>query len=658
MSLFTTLLWKEWRDHKVTLLGYLIGVPPLIAWGLSALPAVKRVEPVLASWAAFCGFAIAVLTLFGDLFAGEEQRGTIKLLRRLPGGLLPVFAAKFLLALLGAAVMSGVAYATTAGLGVALWGAKSWPALMVPGFGLVEPLLPLAGWIVVAAIWLPRATLALPAAALTVALFLLPIVAAFWVQPGMGPTQGELRVLVIGLTLAAPLVAGLSFVLGKRRATRAWKPAAIGLLATLGCFAPAYAWTGARVAQFLALDPAAATFRLDPRADTALSPDGRHAYVVGYHLANGRAAARNLIERDADLGDGPYHPLAIDLEDGTWRAMGPAGSAFWAPAVCDSFGMRTPTPHVAMVAPRAFSRATQDKGVRFALIDTDRVDVVREGALDDAASQELQSAQHRWPDSVLPLPDGRRWHVERGRLVVDPGRELPDGTIELAQLWWRLEPKGFGCWVGSGGSGGYGEYYDLLREKRYSRKPEFTVRWIGRRSWIVWRPQSAREPGGGRYLRYDPDMQATAPIAGLGVRDELLDLEVGGLFLADRRGPTPPGASPNEAPRWLEWLDIDSGAATPIEPVEAIDLRQAWIRAAGRLPSGRLVVRIAQPGERTRFARAVPTDHGARLELTPELVAAELLGSADEESLVVIDSGRRLVRVRFDGSPPEQLFPK
>ncbi len=660
MSHFTTLLWKEWRDHRVTLLGYVIGVPPLIAWGMSALPAAKRVEPMLASWAALCGLVIAMLTIFGDLFAGEEQRGTIKLLRRMPGGLLPAFLAKVAFALLGALVMSGVGYVTTVGLGVAVWGAKAWPALMLPAFGQPEWLFALAGWVAVAAIWLPRATVALPAAALTIVLFGAPMAMAFWMQPGMQPTTGELQAALIGLSLAALLVAGLSFVLGKRRAARSWKPAAIGLLATLGCFAPAYAWTGVRVARFLELDPSAANFRLDRRLDAALSPDGRQAYVVGYHVAKETTAVRAVTDRESARGDGPPHALAVDLVDGTSRALGPAGSKFWSPSICDSHGMRTPTPRLAVIAPTGptgFSRATKDKSVRFEVIDTVLGDVVREGILDDDVLAPLLADRERWPDCSLPLPDGRRWRAENGRLVVDPGRELPDGQINLAHLWFRLEPRGFGCSVDQGANG-YGEYYDLLREKRYSRRTDYVVRWIGRSSWVVWRVQQAGNSLVGRYARLDPDTQELTPIPGFGVRDDVLDLEVGGLFLVDRRGTFVPGTAPNDAPRWLEWLDVDSGEATPIEPVAAIDLRQTWIRVVGRLPSGRLVVRLERQGFWVRFARAIPTGHGARLELTPDLESAELLGSADEESLVVIDAGRRLVRVRFDTSPPELLFPR
>lgn len=659
MRLITTLLWKEWRDHRAALVGYFVGVPALIAWGLAALPAAKRTEASLPAWAALCGFAIAALTLFGDLFAGEEQRGTIRLLRRLPGGLARVFAAKLAFALLAAAAMSGWAYLASSVLAAGIWGGRWWPRLAGPGLGIAVLLLPLAAWIVPAAIWLPRATLALPAAALTLALFGAPIAAAFWMQPGMQPTPDEVRATAIGIALAAPLAAGVSFVFGRRRARRAWVPAALGLAATLACFTPAYAWTGVRVARFLAIEPGAASFRFDPRSDASISPDGRYAYVVGFHLSVERAAAGGVIGRESDRGDGPGHPLAIDLEAGTWRSVGPAGSGFWSPSICNGLGLRTPTPRIALIAPTVFSGAIKDRSARFELIATETSRVVREGLLDDALSQELMGTQERWPHGALPLPDGRRWHVERGRLVVDPGRELPDGEVKGPHAWWRLEPRGFGCWVGPG-SGGYGEYYDFLREKRYSRSASDSVlRWIGRTSWVVWRPQRTRDAGISRYERFDPDTEESAPIAGFSLRDDLLELEVGGLFLADRRGPTEPEASPNDAPRWLEWLDVDTGAATPIEPVEALDLRRAWIRAAGRLPSGRLIVRIEMPHEgRVRFGRAVETERGARLELTPVLEAAELLGAAEEESLVVIDAGRRLVRVSFDATPPETLFPR
>ncbi|MSR47572.1 MAG: hypothetical protein EXS13_11010 [Planctomycetes bacterium] len=649
MNLFATLLWKEWRDHRAALIGYLIGLPPLIAWGLSALSATRRVDPLMPSVAALGGFAIAALTLFGDLFAGEEQRGTIKLLRRLPSGLSRVFLGKLAFLLVAALLMSGWAWLATTSAAALLFGAPFAPRVSLLDVAWIWPALALAAWIPAAAIWLSRATLALPAAALTLALCAAPIGAMAWLHPGMKPTDRELLTAIFAFIAAGPLVAGLSFVLGRRRSSRVFAPACVGLLATLLLFTPAYAWTAVRVARWLAIEPGSSSFRIDTSSDSVVSLNGRYAYVSGFHLAPGREVV-GVTDHDPDRGDSPLHPLCIDLKSGAWRELGAAASRFLPPNPGGSPGLRMAAPLVGLFEAGAFGREAAGKEIQWQLIDADRAvpcdealsNAVESGSGPDAAAL-LRAA------SYVQLPDGRRAWRQDGQLMIDPGRPLPDSRSDSTARFhlWHFAAYGFGVRVGSG------EWYDLAREKRYRVADRLWVRWVRPGRWIVW----DRSVNGylDRVLLYDPDTESSAPIAALGKLDAIVDLAEDGRLLVIEKGSAAP-----DAERSLLLLDPESGEREPIAVTAALDLKRSWVRVAGRTPSGRNVLRIQNTESRKTWFALLDGNAGAGLHLAQSsaLAAAELVGAADETSLIAIEFGRRVVRARFDGSPPTPLFPR
>jgi hypothetical protein len=658
MNLFTALLWKEWRDHRAALLGYFIGIPPLIAWGISVLEAPMRKAPLLPSAAAVGGFAIAALTLFGDLFANEEQRGTIKLLRRLPSGLSKVFLGKISFALVAALAMSAWAYLAMTCASAWLYGGPLLPKPSLPEVEWLAPVVPMAAWMSVAAIWLSRATLALPTAALTLALFSAPIWFTMEFHSGLRPTSRELQIAFVVLTLTGPLVAGASFVLGRRRMSRAFVPATVGLLATLALFTPAYAWTGMRVARWLAIEPGHSSFRFDTSSESVLSRNGRFAYVPAFHLASERNV-RGRVDHDSVSGDSPLHPLCIDLESGAWREIGEPASRFLAP---ESGGgprrWRIATPLVGLFDESAFGQGAVGKRVSWQVIDADRgVQAGEElsncaefGSGPEVAAL-LRVATH------IELPDGRRAWRRDGQLWIDPGRPLPDSRpgSSARYQFWHFAAAGLGVRIGGS------EWYDVVREKRFRVADDLWVQWVRPGRWIV------SEIAGG-YIRevrlYDPETGAREPFAALGKLDEIVDLAPDGRLLVVVKQD-----ASREQERSLILLDPENGAREEIARPDSIDGHQIWMRVAGRTPAGKRVLRIENYNKGiVWFAviedgeRAEGSSKGARstkrLVTTSPLVQAELVGASDEESLIAIDEHRRLVRVRFDGSAPKLLFPK
>ncbi len=645
MNLLPTLLWKEWRDHRAALIGYCVGVPPLIAWGLSALSVAWRTAPLLPSAAAVGGIAIAALTLFGDLFAGEEQRGTIQLLRRLPSGLSKLFLAKLVFLLMTTALMGGVAWLATTAAATLLHGARFAPAPSLPLRDWLVLLFPLIAWIPAAAIWLSRATLALPAAALTLALFAGPIGFAVWLQPWLAPSKGELLVAYVVVTAAGPFIAGASFVLGRRRSARPIAPAVVGLVATLALFVPAYGWTGWRFVKGLVLEPAAATFRINGTAG-ALSRDGRFAWINAFHVAESRDVA-GITDYDPER-DGPLHTVQVDLADGRWRPFGSLGAMVLAPG---SLSERRNAAVVGLFRDSALRRRDlyeRDEALLLDAVTGEPLDATARAAL-LAASGATAGALLREACGLV-LPDGRRVWRQDDQLMIDPGRVLPDSHFHNAPLFWSTGNAGFGVRVAEH------ELYDPSREKRYRVAPELAVQFVRPGHWVVygWDPKGKRGT-----LAYDPESGATVPLLGSEPSDFVSALLPDGRLLVRARL-----GSGRDAKGALVLLDPDSGAREELAlelPPEALGMVwQPTLTGDGALVATLYGANVA------RFLRIeLPADRRsgerARAEVTAPLeLPCESIGvvGADGRAVIASEAGRRLVRVRFDGSPREQLFPK
>ncbi len=292
-------LWKEWRDHRAVILGILALLPPVLFAAMLLIPEGMVALPTAGAAA---GLAIAALALGADLVPGEVRRGTILFLRRLPSGLGAVFAAKAVL-LVGALALSA---ALGFGVGNLAQKVAGRPAVALDWTYAPEALA-VALWIFAVAMWLPRGELAVPATALCLGAFVLPMHLMLQWNPGLKLPAAALDMGRWALVPGALLVAWLSW--RGRRFGGAWGSAWRGLVVTLLLFTPAWGYVAGRVGDWRYFD-------LDDPAceiDAALPGAGwRYAFL------NARCG-------------GPNHAVVLDLKTGDWRKAGAPGDHFWPP---------------------------------------------------------------------------------------------------------------------------------------------------------------------------------------------------------------------------------------------------------------------------------------------------------------------------------------
>ncbi len=299
-------LGKEWREQRATLLVLALVLPAALGPAFVLEPSLfddPRFAPLCAGLA---GLA-CLLTVAGDLVAGERARGGLAWLE-LPGGQAWAFRAKLVfLAVATAALLAyGLALGAAAGLVTGQGGA---------GLGL-RPLAwvaagaaPLVAWSLACGAWVAHGALALPLALLVVGTLGLPY-ERLLLHADYRPPTGELLLLASAATLAGALVARRSFVHGARPAgprgllTRG---AAIAGLALLG-FAPSWAWTAVRLEDRSSIDPWSPAFRI---GGVRLTKDGGQALVDTWEGLDAW-----------DCNKAPHHTLLVDLRTGAWQDLG------------------------------------------------------------------------------------------------------------------------------------------------------------------------------------------------------------------------------------------------------------------------------------------------------------------------------------------------
>jgi hypothetical protein len=297
VSPFPCHLWKEWRDHRAVILGIVALLPPVIFAAMLLIPEGAVALPTAGAAAALAAVALA---LGSDLVPGEIRRGTILFLRRLPGGLGPIFLAKAVL-LLGSLVLSGALGFGAANLAQKVAGR---PSLSLDWSYAPEAFTAVL-WIFAVAMWLPRGELAVPATALCLGAFVLPMHLLLEANPGLNLPVSAMSVGRWALVPAAILVAWLSF--RGRRFGGAWGSAWRGLLVTLVLFAPAWGYVGQKVSDWRHFDLSDPAFRID---EAFLGAGERYAFL------NARCG-------------GPSHAVILDLTSGEWRRVGAPGDHFW-----------------------------------------------------------------------------------------------------------------------------------------------------------------------------------------------------------------------------------------------------------------------------------------------------------------------------------------
>jgi hypothetical protein len=202
------------------------------------------------------------------------------------------------------------------------------------------------------------------------------------------------------------------------------------------------------------------------------------------------------------------------------------------------------------------------------------------------------------------------------------------------------------------GANGWNVIYDAIREQRFERPDGIENPYVRPGRWLVQR--NADRQRHREQCLFDPTTGACSPLPESVAKAEFCTVVDDGRMLALLHVPADPRR------RTLAFVDPESGACEAVElpPWFGGELHSCDV--TGRTPDGALVValRDADRKKDTCYARL---DLAAR-----RLVAARggnapytvLLGCPDEETLILVEGGRRLIRAHFGGARTELLFPR
>ena len=443
-------LWKEWRDNRAVVIGYLISLPLLQLLAALVVPGKVIGDAAFATLSAAAGLGVAALAFGSDLVPGEARRGTLGFLDRLPRGLTAAFLGKAAFLLLTAGLFTGFGLATA-------WLVQS---IFADVSGL-DPRIQLYGvlavcffcWVFVVSTWLPRGTLALPATAIVLGLFALPIYLALQANPGLAFAGDADDIFHWWLIAGSFGAAWLCFARGRRFGRGAWASAWRGLVVLVLLFTPAWGHVAVKVSDYRYFDAEDENLVI---SEGYLGSGGRYLFL------NGRMASR---------GKRPTHAFIVDLEDGSWRKaggpddwflpVGELGSAWWK--------MRR-TRAIPAVARR--EAGTERKGKWWMHYHDGRSAEVVKSGWSDMRFPEVESLHPRGPTHV---PDGFR-------LAVGP-----------RGLGYEVENR-------RGTS-----YFDPFREKLYPRRT------LAQYSRVYIRPGEWLARIDDRYLLLDPDTLQERP---------------------------------------------------------------------------------------------------------------------------------------------------
>jgi len=236
MRILGAFVRKEWLDQRGLIAG--LGAFLLLAAAMTGAVLSRDLVrgPLFASTGGLVGLGLAAALVGSDLIPGEKRRGRMGFLTRLPGGLGRIFLAKaalLLAVLLGFSLFGYLA----GGAASALFAGGAW----LPGLDVritqLWPVAPaLALWAFTVSFWLPRGTLALPAAFVLLAALLLPAWMIGRTALGYSPSVRAVESFFYFLCLGALPVAWLSFRRGRL-------PGVLrGLAATFVLFLPGWGY--------------------------------------------------------------------------------------------------------------------------------------------------------------------------------------------------------------------------------------------------------------------------------------------------------------------------------------------------------------------------------------------------------------------------------
>ncbi|MGQ0613883.1 MAG: hypothetical protein ACT4PV_09125 [Planctomycetaceae bacterium] len=605
MKLLALYLWKEWRDHRAVLLGFLAAFPILPLLALLLLPPALAGHARIAPLAAAAGACILLLSVVAELIPGEARRGTIPFLARIPGGLSAAFRAKLLFLVI---VLAGAAlYAF-----LAAW------AILRPDrvdFGQTHGMLwilALGLWVLPVSAWLPRGALAVPGTVLLFGLLALPII--LLTGPSRFPPRNAWTpgVLQLHLLLGALWAARASFVRGYSFGRGPAAAAGRGLLVVAILALPSYAWTASRLRQERAVDPRAPDF---------------HVYCA-FLGEGGRLAFLNTARYDSNRDRyGALHTIVLDLASKEWTQEAETPYGF-SP---ESFAERG-AQHAILRRPEG-DVVNGDVWVRY--LDGKTGNPLRSGW----RSQEPAEFTARARDVGRSMAPFRR--ADGGRVWPFRGvwqQELPDGSVAaIADL----------PWPGRGGAGlGFAcdatTVFDFARGRMVQVPAGYEVR-VRPGMWLL----SKAIHRGREHVLFDPETGERSPAPGLGGTDAPGPVnDDGRVFVAD------------QARGRISLLVPETGERSE---VTVFDARHELFTQVSdpapcswplRTPGGARVVRVAKESGVWWYARYDPRTQSllrATGAVGSGATELDLVAFVDDDWFLVVRDHRELVRMKLGG---------
>jgi hypothetical protein len=298
-------VWREWREHRTTLLTLACALP-LLAVGVSRVLARRTLDDALVQNSFVLAFVVIALVAVGGELLGVDRRGNgLRWLERLPSGLGAAFCSKLVTLLVTSVLAAGLGLGTIRAIGLVRGAQADFSELELLEYA--PAVLAVVLWTFACSAWALRGGVALLASAAVLGFVWFPLIHLV-TREGLRLTDGELRTGVALACVTALTAAWCAFARGGRLGRGTGWPTLFVWLNALPMLGLSSYWAVDAVRERDRLDPMDEDFRL---LETTVTDDGRVAFV---------AAQDELSRWSGEFN--PVHWVRVDLERGTHEILG------------------------------------------------------------------------------------------------------------------------------------------------------------------------------------------------------------------------------------------------------------------------------------------------------------------------------------------------
>ena len=308
MKVLALYVWREWREYRAAVLG-LAGILTVLVLTVSrTTPRRFFGDPIAIATCVAIAMLAVVAVIGGDLLSREAEPSRMRFLERLPARLSVPFVAKLLFLVL--VLMLAGSFGWSLAALAAWWRAGDVPGhlLEVPGPALMLGVSLLALWTFAVSAFVPRGSLAAPAAIVILTLFGWPLWCLLTGAYTYALHTGEVACFLAPYVAGAPAAGWWAFSRGRAFGRGSLHAELHGLGVTLLCFLPSWGWGAVRILDATRIHPGMDDFTI---ANAWVTRDGKRALLTVF--------------RDRPLPDPeeapPRFAMEVVLETGDWRVL-------------------------------------------------------------------------------------------------------------------------------------------------------------------------------------------------------------------------------------------------------------------------------------------------------------------------------------------------